>query len=173
MASDTPLTGGNHIKDTICSLLKDAGMWYDYFEHDEVITAEAASQIRENYTLAEGSKALILRLGNADEKRYIQVVVPGNTKFSNAKVRKLLGEKNIQLVSPDILKTLTGGILPGGVPPFGTLFNIPVYVDTNVINKEKMVFNCGLRSASIGMKTEDYVTLVKPIIADLSVAATS
>lgn len=148
----------------IRQLLDDNNIEYTFMEHEEAISSEDAVRVRKNHTLSEGCKALIVKTDNG----FVQVVIPGDKKFSNSNVRKICDTKDIRFANAEELEKLTDGVKPGGVPPFGNLFNLPVIVDTNVFNNEKIIFNCGMRTASISMKSEDYKNLIKPTIAVIS-----
>ena len=63
---------------------------------------------------------------------------------------------------------LTNGVQPGGVPPFGNLFGLEVVVDPQLLQNEKIVFNAGDRSFSVGMKSADYQRIVAPRIATIT-----
>ena len=161
----TPYTVDMHpIVSSIRSLLDECSVSYTYMEHEPGVTSEEMVVIRKDFSLSEGAKALILMT----DTDCIQVVIPGNMKFKNSKLRKLIHTKNIRFATAEELTAITNGILPGAVPPFGILFNIPVYADKKLFENNRIVFNCGERTASIAMKTEDYKTVVQPIIADIS-----
>lgn len=149
---------------TIRSLLDKENVSYRYMEHAAGVTSEEMAKIRNDFSLSEGAKALILMTDNG----FIQVVVPGNKKFKNSKLRKIAGTKDIRFATPEELKQVTDGIVPGAIPPFGNLFNIPVYTDTSLLSNERIVFNCGERTASIAMNSNDYRMIVQPIVADIS-----
>ena len=133
-------------------------------KHKAGITSEEMAKIRKGFSLSEGAKALILMTDSG----FIQVVVPGDTKFNNRKLRKTVRTKNIRFATSKELAVLTDGILPGAIPPFGTLFNVPVYADEKLFSNEHIVFNCGERTASIAMKPQDYMKAVRPIVSDIT-----
>ena len=148
---------------SIRDLLDRENVDYDYLEHAEAVSAEAVAELRPGYTLGEGSKALMVSAGG----EVVQLVIPGDKKFSNSKVRKLLGVQQLRFLTEEELGDVTGGVLPGGTPPFGNLFGIRVYADEGVVSRDRMIFSAGLRSVSIGVRVEDYVRLVNPTVADI------
>ena len=152
------------IVSSICLLLDEHGADYTYMEHEAGVTSEEMAAIRKDFSLSEGAKALILMT----DPGFIQVVVPGDARFNNSKVRKVVHTKDIRFATSEELAALTDGILPGAVPPFGNLFNVPVYADEKLFANERIVFNCGERTASIAMKSDDYKKVVRPIIVDIS-----
>jgi Cys-tRNA(Pro) deacylase len=149
----------------IIELLKENDAWYETFEHDPVTTSEQAAKIRTGYTLDQGAKALILSVKKSKtQKSFVQVVVPGSAKLNSKLITKFLEAKSIRFANAEEIEQLTKGIQIGGIPPFGNLFDIPVYIDNSLTKFEKIIFNAGDRSFSIGMKTKDYLEIVKPTI---------
>lgn len=156
------------VVEKIINLLKEQSMWYETFEHEPVLTSEEAAKVRTGYTLSQGAKALILKTYKASkEEEFVMVVIPGDKKFSGSKVKKLLQVKDVRFASPDEISQITNGVQIGGVPPFGNLFNLKVIVDPVLLENEKIIFNAGDRQFSLGMKSNDYVSLVKPLVEDV------
>lgn len=151
----------------IITLIKNNGFWFETFEHEPVRTSEEAAKVRPNYTLEQGAKALILRVKRKDAIEYVMIVLPGNAKFSNNKVKKLVGTDNITFASVEEVSQLTGGVQVGGVPPFGNLFNLKVLADPAIFSSERIIFNAGDRRFSVGMNSADYKALVQPEIASI------
>ena len=155
----------HHIVATIRTLLDDHAVPYTYLEHEPGRTSKEMAEIRKDFSLAEGAKALVL----AADTQYIQVVLPRNARFSDTKLGLVVGANDIRFVTEQELERITDGIRPGAIPPFGNLFQtpLPVYADTTVFTNERMVFNCGERTASITMNPQDYKKVVQPIVVDI------
>lgn len=151
----------------IIKLLEQSGAWFETFEHEPVRTSEEAAKIRIGYSIKQGAKALIVRVKAANEKYFVMLVVPGDMKFSNDKVKKILSAKDIRFATAEEVTELTEGIEFGGVPPFGNLFGLKVIVDQSLFKNEKIVFNAGDRRFSVAMKSVDYKNLVKPEIESI------
>jgi Ala-tRNA(Pro) deacylase len=149
----------------IITILENNKFWYETFQHKPVTTSQEAADIRNGYTIDQGAKAIILRVKKSNtEKYFAQFIVPGNSKINSKLVTKFLSAKNIRFANKVELAEITNGIEIGGVPPFGNLFNIPVYLDKSVLLNEKIIFNAGDKSFSIGMFLKDYLAIVKPEI---------
>ena len=146
----------------IKKLLNQHDVVYKCFEHEEVRTSEEAAAARPEYTIQQGAKALLVEYRVDGERQFAQVVVPGDARFDSAKVRKLFGVKKVRFASVEEVGALTGGVLPGGVPPFGNLFDLPVYSDRSLFSNEEIIFNAGDKRYSIAMKSEDYRKIVQP-----------
>lgn len=154
----------------IKSLIKKAGFWYDYLEHEPVRTSEEAARIRpDKYTISQGAKALIVRIRQyGGNKFFCMLVVPGDVKFNMKKVKKLTGAKDIRFATEKEVSEITDGIKVGGVPPFGNLFDLVLYVDQKVMDNEIIIFNAGDKKASIAINTKDYKSLVNPQVVDIT-----
>lgn len=161
------LTAYHPVVSEIIALLSEHTMWYETFEHEAVRTSEEAAKVRTGYTLNQGTKALILRVKAGSKKFFAMVIVPGDKKFDSEKVKTLLRSKDIRFATEEEVKEITKGVLPGGVPPFGNLFHIPVYADPAVFTQEKIIFNAGDRRFSVAMMSKDYLTLTDPRICNI------
>jgi len=151
----------------IKKLLIENNIEYEELIHEEVTTALEASLVRENISLSEGAKSLILKVKRKNAIEYINIIVCGNAKFDNKLIRKIVEASEISFASPKEVEEITHGVVPGGVPPFGNLFGIKVYADENILNNEKIAFSAGKRSITIVMKTNDWKNLVKPLFYKL------
>ncbi|MCX6705471.1 MAG: hypothetical protein NT162_04025, partial [Candidatus Woesebacteria bacterium] len=139
--------------------------WFETFEHEPVRTSEEAAKTRIGYTLKQGAKAIIVRVKERGGGKYFaMLVMPGDTKISTEKDEELLSAKDIRFATEDEVKEMTGGVLPGGVPPFGNLFGLKIISDPSLFENEKIVFNAGDRSYSIAMYSKDYKSIVNPEI---------
>ena len=156
----------------ITDVLNEADCSYKTYEHDPVRTSEEAAAIRPEYTIAQGAKALIVRIKRKNfpkdkEKQLVQIVVPGDAKFDPKKVRQELNAKDVRFALEEEVIKITNGVVPGGVPPFGNLFGLPVYADKSLLENEEIIFNAGDRRFSIAMKSEDYLLVVEPEVVEV------
>jgi prolyl-tRNA editing enzyme YbaK/EbsC (Cys-tRNA(Pro) deacylase) len=156
------------LTEKIKKILTDRGCEFETFEHEPVRTSEEASKVRTGYTIEQGAKALITKVKKTGEgKIFVMFVIQASKRFDTAKIKEQFGLSDIRFATEEEVSKLTDGVLPGGVPPFGNLFGLPVYVDHGLLTQKRIVFNAGDRSFSIGMKTEDYIAIVGPIIGDI------
>ena len=147
----------------ITSLLAKHDMWFETFEHEPVRTSEEAAAIRPNYTLSQGAKALVMRVKKTkSQKFFVMLIMAADKKVDFAKVKSYYEAKDVRFALEEELREITNGVEPGGVPPFGNLFDLEVVVDPSLLVHEKIVFNAGDRSFSVGMYLKDYIELVKP-----------
>lgn len=150
-------------------ILNEGAHWYERFAHEAVRTSLEAARVRPEYLQKQGSKALIVKARKiGEEKRFIMVVVPGDRQFDTKKLKTESGYGDVRFATPAEVGEITGGVIPGGVPPWGNLFGLPVIADTHIFDNEKIIFNAGDRRISIAMYSRDYRELVAPLVVDIT-----
>ncbi|HIH31940.1 TPA: hypothetical protein HA235_04485 [Candidatus Woesearchaeota archaeon] len=153
----------------IKEILDKNNIEYKHLTHEHVHRSEDAAKIR-GTNLDEAAKAIILKVEKKDDSgkyfEYIQVVIAGNERIDLKKLRIMFNSKNVALASAEEVLERTGCTI-GSVPPFGILFNIPVYMDRSLSEKSQIVFSAGTHNDSIMMKPKDYVKIIKPEIIDI------
>src|SRR5262249_23139697 len=107
--------------------------------------------------MEEGVKSLIVR-GKNTKKNY-QFNIPSHCKLDMKAVQEIVGEK-CDFEDPAVIQERFGLII-GGVPPFGHLLHLENYFDEQVQNEERYVFNCGLRTESILMRSKDLLKIAE------------
>ena len=143
-------------------LLSQNKIEYQIFEHAPVYTSLQAAQIR-NEDPSIGAKSIVAKA----DGQPVLVVVPGDKKIDIKKFKRIFTVKDLRLATADEVFKICG-IEIGAIPPFGNVINLPIYLDKTLAAKPEIVFNAGLHTVSIKMKTADFVLLVKPTIADFS-----
>lgn len=153
----------------ITDLLQQNNCWFETFEHEPVRTSEEAAKTRVGYSLNQGAKAMIIKAkGPTFDEKFVMLVMPADLRFNNDKVKALLAAKEIRFATKTEITEITGGVQVGGVPPFGNLFGIEIIADPKLSENEKIVFNAGDRSFSVGMMSKDYKKLVLPLVETIT-----
>jgi Ala-tRNA(Pro) deacylase len=62
----------------------------------------------------------------------------------------------------DEFKELFPDCQPGTMPPFGNLYNLPVYADASLAANDLIAFNAGTHHTVIRMHYADFERLVRP-----------
>lgn len=146
----------------IQELLHDRGIAFTFKEHAPVKTSQEAADVR-GTPLHEGAKALVFAADDA----MVLAVVPAHKRVGTRAFKRAFGIKNLRMITPDELRELTG--LPvGAVPPFGSVLDLPTFVDRGLLANERISFNAGSRTASIIMACKDYVAAEEPTLADFA-----
>jgi len=149
--------GGENIRNEIMRRCHEKKISFKHIVHQDSTTSEESSKARGSNP-EEGIKALILR-GKNSKKNY-QFNIPAHLKLDMKAVADIVGEK-CEFEDPAVIKERFGLII-GGVPPFGNLLNLDNYFDENILTRETAIYNCGLVSESIQMRSKDLADLTEP-----------
>ncbi len=127
-----------------------------FLVHKPVLTSEDAARTR-GFELKQGIKAIVLTNGNNE---WLIVDVPADQKVNIKSVAEKKGwsKKKTRMATPEEVLEKTGCII-GAVPPFGHKIEIPLLVDESIFENQESVFNLGLRTHSVKVKT-DYLKKV-------------
>ncbi len=90
------------------------------------------------------------------------VVLPASYKLDLDALRNALGVKHVELASEEEFKYRFPGCEVGAMPPFGNLYDIPVYVAAKLAEDEEIAFNAGSHTELIKLSYKDYIDLVHP-----------
>lgn len=142
--------------------LLDAGIEYEYMEHEPVYTSENAARVR-GEELSAGAKALVL----FGDKTPILCVVPGDKKADFKKIKKHLDVKDLRMATPDEVKELTT-LEIGAIPPVGSVMGLPSHYDNSFMLKDTVAFNAGAHKVTIIMKSDDLIKVENPKILDIA-----
>jgi len=149
----------------IKELLDSKKISYEHFVHAHVTTSQDAAAIR-NTNLDDAAKAIICKVELKDGTYiFIQAVIQASKRIDLKKLKNLLDSKNVALASPDEVLEKTGCTI-GSVPPFANLFNIKMYVDEGLLQRESIVFSAGTHTDSIQMKPQDYMKVTEPTVLE-------
>ncbi len=89
-------------------------------------------------------------------------VLPASYYVDLTLLREITGEGNVRLASEMEFKDAFPDCEVGAMPPFGNLYNIPVYVAKILTEQDEIAFNAGTHTEVIQMKYRDYEKLVHP-----------
>ena len=137
-------------------LLKKHDVVFRVLHHEPVHTSEQAARIR-GTPLASGAKALICR----GEEQFVMFVLPADRKLDSQAVRRAMGWRKLRFATREEVLEMTG-LTPGSIPPFGSLFGLPVYCDDRLSANGEINFNAGDHRISIAMPYADYVRVERP-----------
>ncbi len=149
--------------DHLKQYLGKAGVAYALTEHPVRYTAEELAQ-GEHVSGRLVAKVVVLV---ADGKP-VMTVVPGVTKVDVKAVRKALQARDVRLAQEDEFPAMFPDCEVGAMPPFGNLYNVPVYVDDRLTRDPVILFSAGSHRWTITMTYADYARLVNPIVGQFA-----
>ena len=143
--------------------LKKNSVRYEVIEHTPAFTAHEAA-VASHVPDKDLAKTLIVQ---TDDK-YCMVVMSADHRLDEHLLGKAIKAKHLHLAQEEDLKPLFPDCELGAMPPFGNLYALPVYIDKSLTNDDEIVFNACSHTKSVRLKMNDYLGLVKPVIAEFS-----
>ena len=95
-------------------------------------------------------------------------VLPAPARVDLERVAAVLGVKKARLANEDEFTDRFPGCEIGAMPPFGNLYDLPVYVDKSLAEDETIVFEAGTHTDTMSMKYADYERLAQPKAAEFA-----
>lgn len=143
-------------------LLGSSGVTFAETRHAPVFTSEEAAKVR-GAPLSSGAKALICKADGT----FALFVLPGDRRLDSREVRRSFGFRSLRFASREEVEQLTS-LLPGSIPPFGSLFGFTTYCDRQLANEPRINFNAGDHAISISMTFADYAAAENPKLGSIS-----
>lgn len=149
-------TSSQSVLEKVHSLIESNDVNFETHEHEPTPTSEDSARVR-GTKMEEGIKALILK-GKKTGKN-ILVAIPSHLKADMKAISDAAGDK-FEFEKPEVIKERYG-VIVGGVPPLGQVFDIPSYYDETIFEEEKSSFNAGTQENSVTMQSEDFKKVVE------------
>ena len=140
-------------------LLDDNDIKYISINHSPAYTARetAASTL---VPRREFAKTIIVDLDG--EK--IMAVVSASRQIDISALVSLAGAGSGRLATEEEFKESFPDCEVGAMPPFGTLYDMRVFMDEMVSEVDDVCFNAGTHAQIIRMECDDYLRLEQPVI---------
>lgn len=104
------------------------------------------------------AKTVIVKLDGA----MAMAVLPASYQIDLTLLKVETGASTIGLATETEFRTRFPGCETGAMPPFGNLYEMPVYVDDSLRYEKVIAFNAGSHNELIRMAYDDFERLVKP-----------
>jgi Ala-tRNA(Pro) deacylase len=150
-------------KDKLEAFLREHSVPFEVHHHPPAYTAQRVAQAEH----VSGRMVVKVVMAFADGKM-VMLALPAHRNANLAKAAEVAGAKEVRLAHEDEFAAAFPDCDVGAMPPFGNLYEIPVYVDSELAEDETIIFNAGTHEDTIHMKFEDFRQLVEPTMADLS-----
>ncbi len=145
--------------------LNEHGTKYVAISHSKAYTAQGIAAIS-HISGKELAKAVIVKL----DGDLAMAVLPASYQVALEQLRKKTGVRTAELATEREFKKHFPDCETGAMPPFGNLYDIPVYVDESLAEDREIAFNAGSHYELIKMKYADFEQLVKPEVMEFSSA---
>ena len=150
-------------KETLEKYLGDQGVAFQIQHHPLAYTAQEVAASEH----ISGNMLVKVVMAFADD-RLLMLALPASFRVDLDKAAGALGAKAVRLASEEEF----GGALPdcevGAIPPFGPLYDLPVYVDRSLTEEETIVIRAGTHTETLSLRYADFARLVLPTVVELA-----
>jgi Ala-tRNA(Pro) deacylase len=143
--------------------LRENSVGFEVMAHSQAFTMqEVAAALH-----VPGDQVAKVVIVCADDKMAM-LVLPAPYRLNTEKARALLGAKKARLAKEDEFADLFPDCATGAMPPFGNLYDVPVYVDRALAEEPDIVFRIGTHRESMKVAYADFARLVQPTVGEFS-----
>ena len=135
---------------------------YETLAHREVFTARELAS--ESY-VAERQFAKVLAVEEEGGRQFM-VVLPASCRLDFAALRHVAGGGKLSLVTEAEMDRLFPDCETGAIPPFGKLYDLPLFVDACFPRSQDIVFQAGNHREVVRMSYAEYARLAQPIVGE-------
>jgi Ala-tRNA(Pro) deacylase len=135
------------------------------FEHHVHPTAYTAQEVASSMHLPGRNiaKTVVIEADGA----LLLAIVPANQRVDVHHLQFITRAANIRIADETEFAEAFPSCEPGAVPPFGNLFGLSSYCDTQLEQDETIEFNAGSHTDTLRMAFEDFKRLARPTMIDL------
>lgn len=127
---------------------------YRYEEHGGTSVSARELGVPEHAVV----KTLVMEDGDGSP---MIVLMHGDLKVSTKELARTLGTKTVRPCSPESANRHTGYMV-GGTSPFGTRRKMPVYMESSILDLQRIYINGGKRGYLVGLDPRDLVRVLQP-----------
>jgi Ala-tRNA(Pro) deacylase len=98
-------------------------------------------------------------------------VLPSSYRVDFDMLKEAINAMKVELASEAEFKYVFPNCEVGAMPPFGNLWDMPVYVAESLTEDEEIAFNAGTHTELIKLAYSDFERLVKPVVIKFSEVA--
>jgi len=145
------------------SYLDSHNVKYLVISHSLAYTAQGVAALA-HVSGKKLAKTVIIKVDGA----LAMAVIPASLHVDLNRIRALAGAKIVELATEREFKDAFSDCETGAMPPFGNLYGMAVYTDSELASNEEVTFTAGSHRELVRMNWEDLVRLVNPIVHQLT-----
>ena len=149
--------------DRLKQYFTDHHVYFEAQEHRQVYTMqEVAAALHE-----KGEHVAKVFIATVDGKA-VMLVLPAPAQVDLEKVRALLKAKEARRAREYEFAQLFADCDVGAMPPFGNIYQVPVYIDRSMVDEPYIIFQAGTHHTTMKIAMSDYQRLVSPVVGDFT-----
>jgi Ala-tRNA(Pro) deacylase len=150
------------IPSRITEFLKQNSISYEVMRHAAAFTAQELAAA-EHVKGRNHAKVVVVE----NDKGRMLVVLPADHRVNLDKLSKATGTP-CSLVEESEFNRLFPDCELGTMPPLGTLYNLPTWVDRTLTADDYIVFEAGTHTDAIRIRYEDFERVAQPLVGDFA-----
>lgn len=158
--------GPETMRNEIVRLLRDGEIPFDHMIHPPFASPQEAAKSR-NLPETQCLKSVLVR-GKTTKKNAL-CVLPFTERLDMKAVAAALGEK-CEVEEVEVIQERYG-LVPHGVPPFGSLLNLETLFDSSVPLLDKVGFCCGMPTESLTLPARDLCRISPHTLTPITVSS--
>ena len=95
-------------------------------------------------------------------------VVPASVHVDLDRLREITGARTVSVATEGEFKDAFPDCETGAMPPFGNLYDMPVYADSALAEHEEITFSAGTHRELVRMNWDDMAHLVNPSVDNIT-----
>jgi Ala-tRNA(Pro) deacylase len=156
---------GMNCKQRLESYLRENAVPYQSQNHARAVTAQEVAATEHVPGKMFAKTVIILP---ADEEKMAMLVLPTPYHVNPQKAAAALGAREVRLADEERFADAFPDCEVGAMPPFGNLYDVPVYVDKTLAEDETIVFRAGTHTDTLSVSYTDFERLVGPTVAEFA-----
>lgn len=147
----------------LLNYLEENGVPYTVIAHPLRYTAQEIASVA-HIPGNELAKTVMVKV----DEELAMAVLPAPYRVNLAALRRALGAEKVTLASEYEFRRRFPECEPGAMPPFGHLFNMPVYVDSRLEDEMQIAFCAGSHTELVQICYADFYRLSRPTVLDFA-----
>ena len=148
------------LNDRLQKVLADEFVWYRIQPYHDAVDAQhvaAAAHVAGDLV----AKTVMLR---DPAGAFLMLVLPASCTLDLAAVRQSTGRPALRLARESEFGPLFPDCAVGAMPPFGSLYHLPLLADACLLDTQQMVFRGGTHDTLVRVRSEDWVSIARPVV---------
>ena len=135
---------------------------YITITHSPAYTAQGIANLA-HIPGGEMAKTVVIKA----DGRLVLAVLPASRRVDLDLFREAIGAEKAELATERDFSTKFIGCEVGAMPPFGNLWDVPVFVSDELAEHEQIAFNAGTHTELVRMDYDEFLRVAKPTLVSL------
>ncbi len=144
------------------TLLEGAGIAFQVLPHKDTMTADQAAAATH---VAERSFAKVVVVQTAAGQP-LMAVVPASRHVDLGALADLAGRGTLAVATEPECRRLFPDCEVGAMPPFGSLYGVPVYLDSCLGASDDIAFQAGSHHEAVLMAADDFARVARAVVGE-------